>query len=158
MAWYQPHLNTNVVHPSRFVLLQESCDRTLLPQRMEQLQLSVAELHEHCVDAVLGQWHLGAYCGPQHITVKSRGLLHIGDRDGNMVQAPQLPQWGRNAPMEGCGCRMCPQQHEMGTSGNTCRWINWLKHWELDVQIRLNFNSWFLKIKRKCPCSLTIYQ
>lgn len=87
-----PHLNTNVVHPSRLVLLQEASNWTLLPQRMEQLQLSVTELHKHSVDSVLGQRHLVTHRSPQHVPIQSCGLLHVRDGDGNVVQPPQLPQ------------------------------------------------------------------
>lgn len=91
------HLNTNMVHSSGLVLLQEASDGALLPQRMQELQLGVSKLNEHCVDAVLRQGHLFTHVGPQHVPVQCCGLLHVRNGNGNMIQPAQVPQWPRNS-------------------------------------------------------------
>lgn len=85
------HLDTNVVHSSGLVLLQEAGYGALLPQRMQKLQLSVSKLNEHCVDTVLGQRHLVAHSGPQHVSIQCGGLFHVRNSDGNVIEPSQVP-------------------------------------------------------------------
>lgn len=82
---------------------------------MEQLQLSVAELHKHRVDAMLGQGHLVTHCGPQYVSIQRCGLLQVWDSDGDVVQPPQLPSG--DVLMEGSCGGMCSQQCVTETSG-----------------------------------------
>lgn len=115
------HLDTNVMHSSWLVFQQEARDGALLSERMEQLQLGVAELHEHSVDTMIGQGHLLTHRGPQHVPIQRRGLLHVGDSDGDVVKPAQLPQRRGNTLMEGHCCWMCPPERDARASGNTCR-------------------------------------
>lgn len=45
-----------MMHAAVFVFFQEAGDRALLAERMQQLELSVVELNEDRVHAVIGLW------------------------------------------------------------------------------------------------------
>lgn len=116
------YLNANVVHPSRLVLLQEAGNRAFFPEWMEELQFSVAKLNKHCVHTMIRQRHLVAHLGPQHISIKGRGLLHVRNSNSNVIQPPQVPQWWWDALAQGRCHWVCPDQWETWTSRKSCHW------------------------------------
>lgn len=87
------HLYADMMHPSRFVLLKESSYWALLPQRVQELQLGVAQFHKHGVHAVLRQRHGSAHLGTQNVTVQRGGLLQVGHGYGNVIQPTEFPDW-----------------------------------------------------------------
>lgn len=86
------HLYADMMHPPRFVLLKESSDWALLPQRMQELQLGVAQLHKHGVHAVLQQRHGSAHLGSQHIAIQRGGLFQVGHGNGDVIQPTEFPE------------------------------------------------------------------
>jgi uncharacterized ferritin-like protein (DUF455 family) len=66
---------------------EESRDRRLLAQRLQQLDLGIGQFNEHDRDAVRRQRLGGAHLGAHHVAIERRGLGEVGHGDGDMVQA-----------------------------------------------------------------------
>lgn len=85
------HLYADMMHPPGFVLLKESSYWALFPQWMQEFQLGVAQLHKHCVHAMLRQRHGSAHLGTQNIAVQRGGLLQVGYGYGDVIQPTEFP-------------------------------------------------------------------
>jgi hypothetical protein len=47
------NFNANVVHATVLILVQKGLNGTLLAQGMQQLDLGIAQVNEHCINSVL---------------------------------------------------------------------------------------------------------
>jgi len=82
--------DADVVHSSRFVLVQEGGDGAFVAQGMQEFELRVAQVDEHHRHAVGGQVLRIADGRPQNVPVENSGLFEVGHDDGNVVQVPEL--------------------------------------------------------------------
>jgi len=85
------HFYTDVVHAACLVLIQEVLYGTVLPVRMQQLDLRVSQLDKHRVHAVIWLCMLLTHFGPEDVSVEGRGFVHVGHCDGDVVHLAHKP-------------------------------------------------------------------
>ena len=84
-------LDAHVVDAAILVLVQVVFDGALVAERVQQLQLGVAQVDKHCRDAVLGQRLGRAALAAKDVAVQRDRLLQVGHGDGDVVEVAQLP-------------------------------------------------------------------
>ena len=79
-------LERDVVHP-RPALGEELPDRRLRAERPEQLDAAAADAHRHGLDALVGDRLALLELGAEEALVALDGLVEVGDRDAEVVDA-----------------------------------------------------------------------
>jgi len=85
-------LNTDMVHATAGVFLQEASDGTLVSQRQKELDLGVRELDKNDSDSMFREILGLAHGRTEHITIQLCRALEFRHSNSNMIEPANFPR------------------------------------------------------------------